>query len=71
MAVVDPSASGYTVVMAQTTIVNLAAVQTAIEVLVVPPVSVTMFVVPFDDILPSHSTCPMFFPGVDNLHENP
>ena len=36
---------------------------------VVPPV--TAVVVSFDGLLPSHSTCPLFFRGVDHMRDNP
>ena len=39
------------------------------EVVAIPPV--TTVVVPFDGFLPSHSTCPLFFPIVDHMHDNP
>ena len=39
-----------------------------VEVAVVPPVVVVD--VQFNGILPSHGTCPLFFPGVGDMHNN-
>ena len=79
--VVDPSASDYTVVVTQTIVAIVAAVQTtsagvammqtAVKVVVEPPTDAAVVFVLLDVILPLHSRCPLFFIGVDNMHGNP
>ena len=72
VAIVEPSASDYTAVVAQTAIAIVAMVQTtsAVQVVVVPPVVVAAVAAPFYGPLPSRSTCPSFYPGVDHMRDN-
>ena len=58
-------------VVARTAFVVAVAVQIAIEVVVVPATPLVAVDVFFDGPLPSHSTCPLFCPRVDHMHDNP
>ena len=71
------SAFDYTAVVAQNDVVIVDVVQktstvmAAVEVVTIPLAVVIAFVVPFNGIIPSHSTCPLFFPRVDHMRDNP
>ena len=83
MPAIEPSTSDYTVVMAQTPVVVVVVVvvqtaspivdvvRTVIKVVVVPPVVAVVVSILFDGPLPLHSTCPLFYLGVDHMHDNP
>ena len=59
------------VAMVQTASTVADAVQTTIEAVVVLPVVVAAVTTPFDGLLPSHSTCPLFCPRVNHMRDNP
>ena len=64
------TAYSYTVAASKKTMVA-TTVQIVVEVVVVLIVVGVVVVSPFDGLLPSHSTCPLFCPGVDHMHNNP
>ena len=77
MAAMEPSAYDYTKIVEQTTVVivdaveTVSVVRTTVEVADVPPAVAITVAVPFDGVLPSHSTCPLFCPRENHMHDNP
>ena len=73
LAIVEPFASYCTAVAAMVEIASAAVVQNSsmVEVAVIPPTIVAMVDALFNGLLPSHSTCPFFCPGVYHMRDNP
>ena len=76
MVDVDPSAYDCIVVVVvaaiRITSMVVDVVKTAVEVVVVPLVAAAAAVAALSDgIVPSHTTCPLFFPKLNNMHNIP
>ena len=71
--IVEPFSSYCTAVAAMVEIASAAVVQNSsmVKVAVIPPTIVAMVDALFNGLLPSHSTCPLFYLRVNHMHDNP